>query len=51
MKMMLLALAAFAAHRSALLRPHPKKERNLGDTPQAPRQLLHFLAGALDGTG
>jgi hypothetical protein len=51
----------------ALLRPHPKKKRTWGDTPHAPRQLLHFPsedaqdmtfdwlrtspAGALDGTG
>jgi hypothetical protein len=40
----------FAAHRSALLRPHPKKKGTWGDTPHAPRQLLHFPAGALDGT-
>jgi hypothetical protein len=32
----LLALAAFAAHRSALLRPHPQKERNLGGHPPGP---------------
>jgi hypothetical protein len=32
----------------ALLRPTPKKG-TWGDTPHAPRQLLHFPAGALDG--
>jgi hypothetical protein len=63
----LLVPAAFAAHRSALLRPHPRKKGTWGDTPHAPRQLLHFPsamlrtgpstcsghapAGALDGTG
>jgi hypothetical protein len=33
----------------APLRPHPSKKGDPRDTPRAPRQRLHFLAGALDG--
>jgi hypothetical protein len=32
----------------ALLHPPAKKKGAWGDTPHAPRQLLHFPAGALD---
>jgi hypothetical protein len=39
----LLALAAFAAHRSALLRPHPKRKEPRGTPPRPPVSFCTFL--------
>jgi hypothetical protein len=59
MKVTLTAKSQVATHRSRAAPPPPQKEKEWGDTPHSPRQLLHLPsddaqdmpAGALDGSG
>jgi hypothetical protein len=49
MKVTLIAKSQVCYASIALLRPRPRKEERMGDTP-FPRQLLYFPAGALNGS-